>query len=548
MLEIARRQLAAQPALTVNLFSPFVAKAAPQLLWLVLMLTTAALIAPAEAKNGLSKAKTNTLRQELFEGINRARSLASLNRLKRHKRLENSAQNHANYLARHGDQPIGHKQQDNLSLFSGTWPEDRAVTAGYDSKKVWEIVSIHDESTSWEAFVTSVYHRMQVLNLEIDEMGIGVSRRGDKLIQVVNFGQSRWRTLCRNHRSVRNPDAKNVVLGLCAQDTQAVLIGQVQSLEENVLRTQPKVVVWPPDEYASASTQLSNELPNPLPGKQLLGNAITLQFNTSHDLPSVQAWQLLEQRNGSLGTVAAEMITKDTDPHNLLATGQYALVPIAPLKYATKYRTRVKYRTTKGLYDLEWNFTSHPLPWPELVLDSDETIWMAADEPHLLRLRGNSLQPEFDQLSVLSSDGVKVDFERPVPDILLMRLSGPPCARARIRYRSQPRIRLQIKPPEQTSDPDEGCRQMLEDSLPGLKVYGNGDALEMQSNQEYKVSLVPESYRDSIGKLRWAAPQSCSIQAKPESRLTLSIRIRCSKGKRVRFSLSKERFFQVTVR
>ena len=514
------------------------------------VLPLAVLAAPLAlaAAQPLSPEAATAVQRELFLGINRVRALAGIGRLQERLDLTRAAQNHADYLAHHGG--VAHIEEPNRASFTGQWPADRAVTTGYSSRHVHEVAGAHDSDIeALDTLLSSVYHRMQILSTAINEVGIGIAartstraERDPEIIYVVNFGHSRWRDLCQQRAQ---PKPENSLIGQCADSEAAIDLGRSQSLQRSLRMASPKVILWPPDQYNSFPVQLANEQPQPLPGRNRIGNAITIQLGLQEGVPNLKSGQLLQiGEDGSLSTVDVDLITPQNDRQRLLKAGEFALVPLYPLRYNTPYEVRMIYDNGGNEYRLEWGFKTEPLPWPVLRLGDRGPIWIESGEALALLLSGRSLSPEADQVSAYSSGSVQVEFEQDWPRPLLARFRGAPCGQAQLRYRNLPETEVRIAPAD-AENPARQCLKVIADSLPGIRFHGTGEVIKLVRGVEYQLSLTPETERDRIGELRWAAPTNCNVQAKLETYLTARVRIDCRRGQRVRFNLSRERFFVI---
>lgn len=520
-----------------------------RLLLPALLLMFAPVSGAVTGADGLANQVDEEIRTQLMSGIQRARSLAELSRLKENRELARSAQNHADYLARHGG--LAHTEDSTLSLFSGVEPEDRAVAAGYASRQVRELAGLNLIGVdSFAALMASVYHRLSVLNPLVNEIGIGVSRNSQGgVVYVINAGHSRWNQLCQQ-QDVADGASGRGTTGQCA-DNKEVPLGKVQSLNRSLNMARPEIILWPPDNSMGFPIHLVKELPPPLPGIATPGNALTVQIGTARGRPEVEFWQLLElSEDGSVKSVAVDLMTPANDRKQLLASGEYALLPLVALKYGTSYRSRLKYLVSGQIYWLEWQFTTRHFSWPVLHLDGAGELWVRAGEPWALLPIGRSLRLEASQVRVFSSvsQPLRADFEQVWPNPPLVRFDGKACARGRISHSEQPSREVRILPAED-GNPSVICLQRLTDSLPGLRIHGVGEVLDMKSGEDYMVSLLPTSEKDAFGRFRWAAPISCEVEVKMESELTAQLNIQCPKsGKNVRFSFDKERYFTVRIR
>ncbi|MGI9345936.1 MAG: CAP domain-containing protein [Gammaproteobacteria bacterium] len=509
-----------------------------------------------------------SLERQLYTDLNRARVLAGLEKMQINKQLVQASGNHALYLGEY--KKISHRQIKGSEYFTGVWPEDRVVAAGYPSRHVWEVISqVADSSIdslngALSPILNSVYHRLQLLNPDVDEVGIGVVKTEKLWIYVLKFGSSRWRHVCEGDSAGQDTrfedgsvliepygSAERAFLHYCSTDQVGKLnLNTVQEVERSLRELQPALIMWPPDEYSGFSVSLSDEVPRPLPGRQNPGNAISLQLSIAKGLPKIKSWVLSLQDSGNWYQVPTHLINAETDPHTILNAAQYALIPTQQLAHNTKYRIQLEYEAAGHNYRLESTFTTQSFPWDILELDRRETLWIERNKRYALFLRGRSLDSDADNISFKGTNRVKIKVDTPLPGVLLARFAGQPCSRIKMQYRSQA-YEVVLKPPVPidvaVSNYAELCRQRLEQSLKGNLVYGNGEVFVVTSGEAEIYSIVPESETDAIGKLRWVAPDSCKVKAKLQGPLTAKILLRCPLGRAVRFSGSKGRYFFLVV-
>jgi uncharacterized protein YkwD len=133
----------------------------------------------AQAPTGASAAE-----QELFSGANRARKAQGLPGLKWNEALATAARRHAGVMAQHGSAEHGFAGEPSLA--------SRATQAGahfiYLSENVIQGASAEGIQ---EEFLKSAKHRANMLDSDMDSMGVGVVERGGQLFAVEDFSKAK---------------------------------------------------------------------------------------------------------------------------------------------------------------------------------------------------------------------------------------------------------------------------------------------------------------------------------------------------------------------
>jgi uncharacterized protein YkwD len=144
-----------------------------------LMMVGASAILTAQAPTSASAAE-----QELFAGVNRTRRGQGLPGLKWNEALAVAARRHAGLMAQHGSAEHGYAGELTLPT--------RVTKAGAHFVSVAENVI---QGTSAEgiqaAFLKSANHRANILDADMDSIGVGVVERGGQLFAVEDFSKAK---------------------------------------------------------------------------------------------------------------------------------------------------------------------------------------------------------------------------------------------------------------------------------------------------------------------------------------------------------------------
>ena len=122
--------------------------------------------------------------RELFLSVNQARKASGLPALRWDSSLATAARRHADVMAQHGAAQHGFQGEPNLSA--------RAKQAGAHFGWISENI-IHGSSPSGihAQFMQSLLHRANILDPEMDSIGVGVVEQGGELFAVEDFAQAR---------------------------------------------------------------------------------------------------------------------------------------------------------------------------------------------------------------------------------------------------------------------------------------------------------------------------------------------------------------------
>jgi uncharacterized protein YkwD len=130
--------------------------------------------------------ETSLLRaeRELFASVNQARQSQGLAPLRWDESLAAAARHHAEVMAEHGSAQHGFEGEPSLSA--------RAKLAGAHFS--WLSENVTQGPTSdfiHEQFMKSPLHRANILDKDMDSIGVGVVEQGRQLFAVEDFSQAR---------------------------------------------------------------------------------------------------------------------------------------------------------------------------------------------------------------------------------------------------------------------------------------------------------------------------------------------------------------------
>jgi uncharacterized protein YkwD len=133
----------------------------------------------AQAQTGASIAE-----RQLFDGVNRARRAQGLPDLKWNDALAAAARRHAGLMAQHGSAEHGYAGEPSLA--------SRVTQAG--GHFVWlaeNVIQGISTDGMQAAFLKSANHRANMLDSDMDSLGVGVVERGGQLFAVEDFSKAK---------------------------------------------------------------------------------------------------------------------------------------------------------------------------------------------------------------------------------------------------------------------------------------------------------------------------------------------------------------------
>ena len=304
--------------------------------------------------------------KEALAYLNHLRVGAGLVKFTSHPKLERAAQNHAKYLTEH--LIYGHKEDANLSGFTGEYASNRITFTGYATPQVIENVSTRNKNykESIDGLFAAIYHRLAFLDFRSDSIGIGINQNPcDKEQTAFVYNMSL--------QSLENLYAKKIKI------TQKNL---KQALESNKDKNH-KVVIYPFDKQSNIPPAFFDELPDPLPQHKVSGFPISISFNAAHykDAKLVNFQLFNEEGVQILETLK---MTHETDQNKKLKQLDFVLFPLKRLKWNSRYHVKFLAIVDKKLIEKNWEFTTQKFtkPFHEVHQDNEE-FEVQVNQPHI---------------------------------------------------------------------------------------------------------------------------------------------------------------------
>jgi hypothetical protein len=242
-----------------------------------------------------------------FNRLNEIRLSAGLGMLAQNLSMDQAAQAHAEWMV--ANDSFTHEEVVGTAGFTGlSWPlRDEAF--GYASAGGMEVMSqLAHGAEGVDSLINTVYHRAGMLAFEPVDVGIGWS--------------------ARSAASISRP----LVIDMTRPGTDWIRgLGQV---------AQPRiagVAIWPIDGALGVPLRLGLEIPNPVPGSDVLslGTPASITVGPQRTL-AVATFTVTDSSIGEV--VPTTLLTGGTDPHSLLPSSFAAVVPLVVLKPSTTYR------------------------------------------------------------------------------------------------------------------------------------------------------------------------------------------------------------------
>jgi len=241
-----------------------------------------------------------------FNRLDEIRLSAGLGMLAQNTAMDEAAQAHAQWMVTNDS--FSHTETEGTPGFTGTNWARRVETFGYSPGAGSEVmVEGAGGADGVEALVNMPYHRSALLAFEPDDVGIG------------------WTAGTAAGLSMP------LVIDLTAPGIDAV-----RGLGQQAQPSINGVSVWPVDGAADVPIHLGDEIPNPVPARDVLslGTPVSLTMAESW---SISATSFALRRHDSGDVVPAQLLTNQNDPNSLIPHSFIAAVPLSALAPGTRY-------------------------------------------------------------------------------------------------------------------------------------------------------------------------------------------------------------------
>ena len=282
--------------------------------------------------------KANTTKESLAH-LNILRTGAGLIALKENKFLSKASKSHAQYLIE--NQHNGHYETKGKYSYTGKTPSERVIKAGYPSRITMENLSLNARSQkkSIDNLFSAIYHRFVFLNLDKDEIGLGnyetKKKQRIKRAFVYDLASSRISALCNKKHSIGN--GQYYMKEVCKKSGQIIPQTLFREKKASIELQNKSIVLYPYSGQRDIYPAFYNESPDPLPNYKVSGFPISVQFNPSvYEKIKLQSFKLYNDEGREIKNT--KIIHAKNDHNHLFTKHEFALMPLARLEYAKKYK------------------------------------------------------------------------------------------------------------------------------------------------------------------------------------------------------------------
>lgn len=342
--------------------------------------------------------------------LNTIREKSGLIKLKPNKTLHNAAASHADYLIE--NQINGHYEQKGKYAYTGSTPSQRVIKAGYPSAFVMENVSMNtpDQKKSIDNLFSAIYHRFVFLDFDIDEIGFGASsskkKRKMKYAYVYNMGSSGIAGLCK--RSFTLTNGVYYVRDVCKQSNKMIPQSFFEETKDQVRRKNRDMILYPYAEQTDIWPAFYNESPDPLPGYDVSGFPLSVQFNPAYyKHVKLNSFRLYDEKGKEIKET--RILKHSSDPNHRLSELEFVLMPLRRLEFDTRYSAVFEAVADGVKVKKHWRFrTAKPEEKIYRVSETKTTLAVEAGSTALLYLVPDSRTDILH--SYRSRGGIDVSF------------------------------------------------------------------------------------------------------------------------------------------
>ena len=323
-------------------------------------------------------------KSEALSHLNTIREAMSMQLLQENKSLKKAAQAHADYLVENDEST--HDEIEGHKGFLAIKAVERAFASGYRSSHVIENLSTKNENahSSVNGLFSAIYHRFSFLNLDIDEIGVGIQqdqKHTAKSAFVYNMGNSEINRLCSGESFRGNG---KYVYGVCKNEAHRIQEKRFHTALNHTKKYNPKIIVYPYDGQKEVPPAFYDEVPDPLPYHEVSGFPVSIEFSGHFfDDVTFRSFKLYKDTGEEITEV--QLMNKHTDPHQMFTKHQYALFPLKRLAYDTEYQAEVVYVSKGKEEKIVWRFkTETPQEILHIVIGREESLRIKHGESYMI--------------------------------------------------------------------------------------------------------------------------------------------------------------------
>jgi uncharacterized protein YkwD len=242
-----------------------------------------------------------------FNRLNELRVAAGLGMLYQSTELDKAAQAHTEWSIENDE--FSHVEPTGSKGFTGINWFDRDAAAGYPVSQGTEVIATGAApAAAIDGLVNMAYHRAGLFQFEPLDVGIGYSRLGVEGFNGMIVADMAY------------PDD--------GSDRSA---GQLPQSKINAF------LIWPVDGAKGVVSHMGDEVPNPVPGVDVLtlGTPISVEVPSTEQL-TVARFQLFNDVSEEL--IPTTLLMQDSDPNRIVAPYVAEIIPSDALPFDTRFR------------------------------------------------------------------------------------------------------------------------------------------------------------------------------------------------------------------
>ena len=342
--------------------------------------------------------ETQIEEQAALNYLNELRKGAGLVPFTSNNQLKIAAHNHGNYLI--SNDTIGHFEDANKSLFTGTYASDRIIHAGYKTPLVIENVSSNNQNykESIEGLFSAIYHRMAFLDFQGDEIGIGIRQNLDKKTKTAFVYNMSAKALNKLYKEKKFTNPK-----------EGYIPNKILTKALNIHKDDnSKIVIYPFKNQKNIPAAFFDELPDPLPLHLVSGFPISVSFNQAH-FKEVKLLKFeLFNHNGTLINNTL-IYDHKSDPNQRLNNFDFVLFPLTRLDWSSQYQVKFVAMVDGKKIKKDWSFSTRTFDEPlHRVTSTQNRFTIHKNESNIFYFPPNS---KIDVLhSLMYPANIDIDF------------------------------------------------------------------------------------------------------------------------------------------
>lgn len=380
--------------------------------------------------NKIEKKQLLKTSQTFYEYLNSLRTATGMNALTYNSYLEQSSQNHANYVVTNSF--VSHNESSSYPDFTGVTPSDRAFHVGFNSS-ISENLSVgqSDYKESIDDLFGAIYHRFGFLDFGIDLVGIANSGSGNLNTFVYNMGNAQIESLCQGESY---NGYEQYYFKVC-KDENKNIVSSAWDSAKNI--TNPDYVIWPYKNYNDVPPAFFEESPDPLPNQSVSGYPASIQFNKA-SYPSgvnLESFELFDKNMQKINDV--QLLDKNSDPNGKFSEYEFALFPTYRLDWGKVYNAKVVYenKATNALKTISWQFRTRALEYDYFILENtSENINLVPNKSYVLYIKPQGVNEVLNSYNITYDYGVSNTIEYLDQNTFLVNFGGDLGKNASIKF------------------------------------------------------------------------------------------------------------------